>query len=121
MDDKKDPGEALSSSRMKSCQGWVCDHLLFVLTAVGVVVGLVVGATLSAAGVVLSPDALSWISIWGELYLRMLEMVVLPLVASLIIVGRNKNKNKTFISLMTINIPLIIHTIPSKSTELELH
>ena len=88
MDKKKDPGEAISSSRMKSCQGWMCEHLLFVLTVVGLVVGLVVGGALSAAGMVLYPLALSWISIWGELYLHMLEMVVLPLVASLIIVGK---------------------------------
>ena len=75
------------SERGASCGRWLQDNLLLLLMALSVLLGLVVGLSLSAAGVSLGYDALSWVSIWGELYLRMLDMVVLPLVASLVIVG----------------------------------
>ena len=51
------------------------------------VLGLVIGLSLSLTGTLPGKELLAWIGIWGELFLRLLEMAALPLVVTLVITG----------------------------------
>jgi Na+/H+-dicarboxylate symporter len=64
------------------CKG----NVLLILTVLGVVLGLIVGITLNRVGGI-SATAVKLIGFPGELLLRMLKMLVLPLVMASIIVG----------------------------------
>ena len=57
-----------------------------VATMVAVVLGLTLGFGLRLVDP--SPEQITWISIWGELFLRMLKMIVLPLTVCCLVVGK---------------------------------
>ncbi len=55
-------------------------------TLIAVMLGVVVGFALRPAQ--LGYEAKAWIAIWGELFLRMLKLIILPLVMSCLVVGK---------------------------------
>ncbi len=68
-------------------QMWYClkNNLLLDLTILGVVLGTVIG--FAARSWELSSDAIAIVSIPGELLMRMLKLLILPLIISSIISG----------------------------------
>ncbi|XP_070535618.1 excitatory amino acid transporter 3-like [Ptychodera flava] len=65
----------------RSClKQFAIDNLLLLLTLVGVIVGFIIGFALQDVN--LSRDALMWIGLPGELFLRGLKLSILPLVVS---------------------------------------
>ena len=60
-------------------------HTLLVLTFVGVILGVALGFSLRTAQ--LSSDTIMLISFPGDLLMRMLKMLVLPLIVSSLITG----------------------------------
>lgn len=64
---------------------WMLDNLLLVLTLVGVILGFVVGFGFREAHP--SEDALMWIGLPGQLYLRLLKMMIVPLIACSVVCG----------------------------------
>ncbi|XP_070536024.1 excitatory amino acid transporter 1-like isoform X1 [Ptychodera flava] len=65
----------------KPClKAWLTNNLLLVLTMVGVVVGFVVAFTVQPLNP--SIDAIIWIGMTGELFLRGLQLLIIPLVVS---------------------------------------
>lgn len=61
------------------------DNLLLILTVAGVVMGVILGFILRLADP--SPDAIMLISFPGEILMRALKMLILPLIVSSLIVG----------------------------------
>jgi solute carrier family 1 (glial high affinity glutamate transporter), member 2 len=61
------------------------DHILLILTFAGVILGVTLGFTLRAAN--LSSDTIMLISFPGDILMRMLKMLILPLIVSSIITG----------------------------------
>ncbi|XP_070536178.1 excitatory amino acid transporter-like [Ptychodera flava] len=59
------------------------DNLLLILTLVGVVVGFIIGVV--AKGADPSNDAIMWVNMPGELFLRGLQLAVIPLIVSTVI------------------------------------
>ena len=61
------------------------NNTLFIITISAIFVGVALGISLRNAN--LSDDHIAWITIWGEVFMRMLKAVILPLVATCLIVG----------------------------------
>lgn len=61
------------------------DHLLLILTFAGVILGVILGFSLRAAN--LSSDTIMLIAFPGDILMRMLKMLILPLIISSIITG----------------------------------
>ncbi|XP_070535968.1 excitatory amino acid transporter-like [Ptychodera flava] len=67
----------------KCIRKWAVANLLLLLTLIGVVVGFLLVLILRPLGP--SPDVIMWIGMPGELFLRGLEMTIIPLLASTVI------------------------------------
>ncbi|XP_055709889.1 excitatory amino acid transporter 2-like [Phlebotomus papatasi] len=66
-------------------KSWIRRNLMLVLTLVGVVTGVLLGFSLKALH--LNPDYIMLISYPGELFMRFLKMIILPLLISCLIYG----------------------------------
>ena len=81
---------------MKTCDCCQCskkclfnlmkENKLLVATTVAVLIGISFGLLLRETEV--SYDIKTWIRIWGELFLRMLKLIILPLIISCLITGK---------------------------------
>lgn len=65
--------------------GWLRENALLVLTIAGVVLGLVIGFLLRFSE--FSEDTIMLISFPGDILMRMLKMLILPLIVSSLIAG----------------------------------
>ncbi|XP_059170368.1 excitatory amino acid transporter 1-like [Physella acuta] len=72
-------------SCVKSTPGWCRKNLLLVLTIAGVILGIIFGFSLRSAH--LSGDTIMLISFPGDLLMRMLKMLIVPLIISSMITG----------------------------------
>ncbi|CAG9785811.1 unnamed protein product [Diatraea saccharalis] len=64
---------------------WFIDNTMLVITLIGVISGVAVGFGLRPYG--LGPDALMIISYPGELFMRLLKLMILPLIIASLIAG----------------------------------
>lgn len=67
---------------------WICHNLLLVLTVVGVFLGSAIGLLLRPYGP--SEETIMFISFPGDVLMRMLKMLILPLIISSLIAGDDK-------------------------------
>ncbi|XP_060585409.1 neutral amino acid transporter A-like [Ruditapes philippinarum] len=74
------------SGKCAKCVGLVGQNMLVTLTLVGVGVGFMIGFVVQEA----SASATMWIGMPGELYIRMLKMMIVPLVICSVISGTAK-------------------------------
>ncbi|XP_069103734.1 excitatory amino acid transporter-like [Argopecten irradians] len=65
---------------MATLRGWVRDNLLLILTTAGAILGFAVGFGIREGKP--SRDHLTWIGLPGELFIRMIKLMVIPLIAS---------------------------------------
>lgn len=79
-EDRRDGG-----ARLRGCRGFLRRNALVLLTVSGVVAGVALGAAVRSAA--LSPAQVSYLAFPGELLLRMLRMVILPLVICSLVSG----------------------------------
>ncbi|XP_071551036.1 excitatory amino acid transporter-like isoform X2 [Panulirus ornatus] len=70
---------------MEAMTSWVRENLLLVMTILGVVLGVVLGSL--ARNISYTSDAVMLVSFPGEIMMRMLKMLILPLIISSIITG----------------------------------
>ena len=68
------------------CLSILRNNALFFLTLLAIVLGVCAGIGLREVS--LGYDGLVWLSIWGELFMRMLKCIILPLVATCLIIGK---------------------------------
>ena len=71
---------------MLQLSSWVKENLLLVLTILGVVLGVLAGAF--ARTLEYSSQTVMLVSFPGEIMMRMLKMLILPLIISSIITGQ---------------------------------
>ncbi|XP_033753486.1 excitatory amino acid transporter 1-like [Pecten maximus] len=71
--------------KLKKCGEVVKDNLLVVTTLLGVAVGFAIGFGVRETKP--SDDDLMWLGILGELYLRMLTMMIVPLIIASVVAG----------------------------------
>lgn len=75
-------------------KNWLANNALLLATISGVVAGIGVGFGLrSAAGGAVSGVSLQIIAYPGELFMRALQLVILPLIMSSLLVGKPKCLN----------------------------
>ncbi|KAJ8253612.1 hypothetical protein COCON_G00202240 [Conger conger] len=79
-------GEPLPKSSLMQYCGWITRHLLLALTVLGVVLGSVFGMLLRYVPE-LDSNTLMVISFPGDILMRMLKMLILPLIISSLITG----------------------------------
>lgn len=86
LDPKEDPGKCSSRDKVRGC---LRANLLVLLTVVAVVAGVALGMGVSGAGgaAALGPARLATFAFPGELLLRLLRMIILPLVVCSLIGG----------------------------------
>ncbi|XP_075605812.1 neutral amino acid transporter A [Balearica regulorum gibbericeps] len=77
--------EQSGGGRLRGCRGFLRRNALVVLTVSGVVAGVALGA--AVRGAQLSPAQVAYLAFPGELLLRMLRMVILPLVVCSLVSG----------------------------------
>ena len=65
---------------------WFRVNKLLVATLCAVIIGIILGLVLRSVD--LSPDARIGIKLWGELFLRMLKFVVLPMIITCLVTGK---------------------------------
>lgn len=75
--------DMLANRRISPLRRWVNNNLLLLLTTAGIVLGFAIGFGIRA--VIPSPTALTWIGMPGELFIRMLKLMVIPLIVSSVI------------------------------------
>ncbi|XP_033760828.1 excitatory amino acid transporter-like isoform X2 [Pecten maximus] len=73
----------IANRRTSPLRRWVNDNLLLLLTSVGIVLGFGVGFGIREVNP--SPVLLTWIGMPGELFIRMLKLMVIPLIISSVI------------------------------------
>ncbi|KAM9065811.1 neutral amino acid transporter A [Sarcophilus harrisii] len=78
-------GEAGAPGRARRCGGFLRRNALVLLTVSGVLAGAGLGAALR--GLALSPVQASYLAFPGEMLLRMLRMIILPLVVCSLVSG----------------------------------
>lgn len=86
------PTDETKKPREKNYDWWLSNKLL-IFTLLGVSFGVVVGFTLRTFK--LHPDAVLIISYPGELFMRMLKLVILPLIISSLIAGTSSLPTQT--------------------------
>lgn len=69
----------------RQCHSWGKENLLLVLTIGGVFMGIILGIALRAAEP--SKEAIRLIAFPGDILMRMLKMMILPLIVSCMITG----------------------------------
>ncbi|KAJ7428838.1 solute carrier family 1 member 4 [Willisornis vidua] len=72
-------------ARLRGCRGFLRRNALVLLTVSGVVAGVALGA--AVRGAALGPAQVAYLAFPGELLLRMLRMVILPLVVCSLVSG----------------------------------
>lgn len=72
-------------ARLRGCRGFLRRNALVLLTVSGVVAGVALGA--AVRGAALGPAQIAYLAFPGELLLRMLRMVILPLVVCSLVSG----------------------------------
>ena len=76
----------LNSDRMKTkVSGWFKSNLLLVITFLGVLLGVILGFSLRSLS--LSPSMISLLAYPGEMFMRLLQLMILPLVIASLITG----------------------------------
>lgn len=78
--------------------GWLGENLILAMTIGGVVTGVVLGIILKAVensrGSRISDDWVTVIKFPGELLMRMLKCLIVPLITASLIAGKNVRKQK---------------------------
>ncbi|XP_062587358.1 excitatory amino acid transporter 1-like, partial [Saccostrea cucullata] len=99
------------NAKHSNCYEFLSRNGLIISVLVGVGVGFALGFGLRV--VEPSDDALTWIGLPGEIYMRMLKMTILPLVVSTIITGtaRMDPKSNGRISALSFGYIIITNTI----------
>ncbi|XP_052103703.1 excitatory amino acid transporter 4-like [Mytilus californianus] len=92
----------------QSCKQCLNTNLLVILTLLGGAVGLSVGFSLRK--LTLTKDTLLWIGILGEMYIRMLKMMIVPLMVSSIITATASLDLKAN---SKISVVCLVHTMMS--------
>ncbi|BFZ09357.1 hypothetical protein BsWGS_12396 [Bradybaena similaris] len=86
---KKEKGDTdifeKGAGRQHKCRRWLKTNMFLLLTFAGIISGFVLGLTVRIARP--SPDALLWIGMPGELYMRLLQAMILPLIVCTVIDG----------------------------------
>ncbi|NXP77542.1 SATT protein, partial [Ramphastos sulfuratus] len=77
--------ERAGGGRLKGCRGFLRRNALVLLTVSGVLAGVALGA--AVRGAELGPAQVAYLAFPGELLLRMLRMVILPLVVCSLVSG----------------------------------
>ncbi|KAL3846710.1 hypothetical protein ACJMK2_017677 [Sinanodonta woodiana] len=97
----------------QKCFGHVQNNLLLILTMSGVVLGFALGFGIREAKP--SSDQLMWIGFLGDLYLRLLKMMIVPLIVCSVISGTASldPKSNGKISLVSLIFIVITNTIGS--------
>ena len=70
--------------------GWCKDNLLLVLTVLGVILGGIIGFAARAANP--SQEVIMFIEFPGDVLMRMLKMLILPLIVSSLIGGKTPSQ-----------------------------
>ncbi|XP_023933105.1 excitatory amino acid transporter 3-like [Lingula anatina] len=69
----------------KSTKGCLIKNRLLIVSMIGICLGITLGLGLRPAS--LSESTIMWIGIWGELFLRMLKMIIIPLIIACLVTG----------------------------------
>ncbi|OWF47183.1 excitatory amino acid transporter-like [Mizuhopecten yessoensis] len=73
----------LGKTKISPLRRWINENFLLVLTSVGIVFGFILGFGIREVNP--SPELLTWIGMPGELFIRMLKLMIIPLIASSVI------------------------------------
>ncbi|XP_021344888.1 putative sodium-dependent excitatory amino acid transporter glt-6 [Mizuhopecten yessoensis] len=73
----------LGKTKISPLRRWINENFLLVLTSVGIVFGFILGFGIREVNP--SPELLTWIGMPGELFIRMLKLMIVPLIASSVI------------------------------------
>ena len=99
----------MSKTTFASLRSWLKENLLLVITFSGVFLGVLIGIVLKPLE--LDNITISYIAYPGELFMRLLKLMILPLIIASLITGKNYlchiNKVKVFL----IVVPQIDQTI----------
>ena len=71
---------------LESCKAWLRQNLLLVITFSGVSFGVLFGILLKRCD--LSPETINYIGYPGELFMRLLKLMILPLIIASLITGK---------------------------------
>lgn len=104
-----DPGKLklkpeMSKVTFSNLKNWLDKNLLLVITFSGVSFGFILGISLKALE--LDPTTISYIGYPGELFMRLLKLMILPLIIASLITGKTiRLMQQTFLSLFVVILP----------------
>ncbi|XP_033761093.1 excitatory amino acid transporter-like [Pecten maximus] len=87
---------------------WMKDNLILILTTAGAVCGFAVGFGIREGNP--SPDLLTWIGLPGELFIRMLKLMIIPLIVSSMIAAAASLNPKSNGRISLVSITFIVAT-----------
>ena len=77
----------MSQTTFASLRSWLKDNLLLVVTFSGVFIGVILGILLKPLE--LDDIKISYVAYPGELFMRLLKLMILPLIIASLITGTN--------------------------------
>ncbi|XP_055888853.1 excitatory amino acid transporter-like isoform X1 [Biomphalaria glabrata] len=83
----------LEMTKGKTCRERLRDNAFLILTSVGIGLGFLLGLSIQRARP--NSDTLMWIGLIGELYMRALKVIILPLIVCTIISGTSSTDAKS--------------------------
>ena len=78
----------MSQTTFSNLRGWLKENLLLVITFSGVFLGVLIGVLLKPLE--LEPLTISYLAYPGELFMRLLKLMILPLIIASLITGEFK-------------------------------
>ena len=70
---------------MRHLAKWARANVVLLSTLLSIILGVILGLSLREVDV--AHDTLLWIKIWGELFLRMIKLIILPLIMACLVGG----------------------------------
>ena len=83
----------MSQTTFSNLRAWLKENLLLVITFSGVFLGVLIGVLLKPLD--LEPLTVSYLAYPGELFMRLLKLMILPLIIASLITGKSENHTHT--------------------------
>ncbi|XP_021360035.1 excitatory amino acid transporter-like [Mizuhopecten yessoensis] len=97
-----------TNRKISPIRRWIKENLMITLTTAGIVLGFALGFGIREAKP--SPEVLTWIGLPGELFIRMLKLMVIPLIVSSVITATASLDAKSNGRISLVSIIFIVFT-----------
>ncbi len=108
----------MSKTTFASLRSWLIDNLLLVVTFSGVFIGVLSGILLKPLD--LDKEAVAYIAYPGELFMRLLKLMILPLIIASLITGNYNTTYKLCTIILNCAVSSLLQYLPVASLVVDI-